>query len=207
MSNFEKTGRKGHGCGCSIATLILVCVVIFSLLLFSTNVLTDVKTKVMEQFYPQEYSEFVSQYSQMYDLDEALVYAVIRTESGFRAEVESSAGAVGLMQIMPSTFEYLQSLESDSVEYSEDELKNPEINIKYGTYYLFILLQHYNGSEQLAVAAYNAGLSNVDSWLDDSRYSSDGVTLSDIPFAETKQYVERVENTKAVYESLYYDNN
>ncbi|MBQ7133323.1 MAG: lytic transglycosylase domain-containing protein [Ruminococcus sp.] len=207
MSHFEKTGRKGHGCGCSIATLILVCFVILGLLLFSTNVLNDVKTKVMAQFYPQEYSEYVSQYSEMYSVDEALVYAVIRTESGFRAEVESSAGAVGLMQIMPSTFDYLQSLESDSVVYTQEELKNPEINIKYGTYYLFILLQHYNGSEQLAVAAYNAGLSNVDSWLTDSRYSSDGITLLGIPFAETEQYVKRVENTKAVYESLYYDNN
>ena len=65
---------------------------------------------------------------------------------------------------------------------------------------------HYNGNELLAVAAYNGGLANVDSWLEDERYSSDGLTLTDIPYNETSQYVERVENTKSVYDSLYYDN-
>lgn len=207
MANYEKTGKKGHGCCGSIFTLLIVCVVIFALLFFSTDVLGDVKSKVMQYFYPQEYTEYVTTYSSQYGVDEALVYAVIRTESGFRAEVESSAGAIGLMQIMPDTFDYLQSLEGNDIMYSESDLLNPEINIRYGTYYLSILLGHYNGNEQSAVAAYNAGLSNVDSWLSDEQYSSDGVTLSEIPYNETQQYVERVENTKAVYESLYYDNN
>ncbi len=207
MARYEKTGKKGHGCCGSIFTLLVVCVVILALLMFTTDTLGGIKSKVLQHFYPQEYAEYVAEYSTMYGVDEAFVYAVIRTESGFRAEVESSAGAMGLMQIMPDTFEYLQSLESDTESYPESELLNPEINIKYGTYYLYILLQHYNGDENLAAAAYNAGLSNVDSWLTDSRYSSDGITLSTIPYSETQQYVQRVENTKRVYESLYYDNN
>ena len=207
MARYEKTGKKGHGCCGSIFTLLVVCVVILALLMFTTDTLGGIKNKVLQHFYPQEYAQYVNEYSTMYGVDEAFVYAVIRTESGFRAEVESSAGAMGLMQIMPDTFEYLQSLESDTESYPESELLNPEINIKYGTYYLYILLQHYNGDENLATAAYNAGLSNVDSWLTDSRYSSDGITLSSIPYSETQQYVQRVENTKRVYESLYYDNN
>ena len=207
MARYEKTGKKGHGCCGSIFTLLVVCVVILALLMFTTDTLGGIKGKVLQHFYPQEYAQYVNEYSTMYGVDEAFVYAVIRTESGFRAEVESSAGAMGLMQIMPDTFEYLQSLESDTESYPESELLNPEINIKYGTYYLYILLQHYNGDENLVAAAYNAGLSNVDSWLTDSRYSSDGLTLSTIPFSETQQYVQRVENTKRVYESLYYDNN
>ena len=207
MARYEKTGKKGHGCCGSIFTLLVVCVVILALLMFTTDTLGGIKNKVLQHFYPQEYAQYVNEYSTMYGVDEAFVYAVIRTESGFRAEVESSAGAMGLMQIMPDTFEYLQSLESDTESYPESELLNPEINIKYGTYYLYILLQHYNGDENLVAAAYNAGLSNVDSWLTDSRYSSDGITLSSIPYSETQQYVQRVENTKRVYESLYYDNN
>ena len=207
MARYEKTGKKGHGCCGSIFTLLVVCVVILALLMFTTDTLGGIKNKVLQHFYPQEYAEYVAEYSTMYGVDEAFVYAVIRTESGFRAEVESSAGAMGLMQIMPDTFEYLQSLESDTESYPESELLNPEINIKYGTYYLYILLQHSNGYENLATAAYNAGLSNVDSWLTDSRYSSDGLTLSTIPYSETQQYVQRVENTKRVYESLYYENN
>ena len=111
------------------------------------------------------------------------------------------------MQIMPETFEWLQNLSDGEITYSESELLNPEINIKYGTCFLNYLMHHYNGNEQLAVAAYNAGSANVDSWLEDEKYSSDGDNLHSIPFAETKQYVEKVENTKAVYESLYYDNN
>ena len=205
--HFEKTGRKGHGCCCSITTLFLVCIVIVGLLAFSTDVLSGVKSKVMKQYYPQEYSQYVSHYSDEYDVEESLVYAVIRTESGFRAEVESVAGAMGLMQIMPETFEWLQNLVDGEITHSESELLNPEINIKYGTYFLNYLLKHYDGNEKLAVAAYNAGSANVDSWLNDNNYSNDGMTLHSIPFEETKQYVERVENTKAVYESLYYDNN
>ena len=207
MAHYEKTGNKGHGCCGGIFTLLLVLVAIVALLFYTTDVLGDIEKKVMMQFYPIEYAEYVEYYSEYYSVREPLVYAVIRTESGFRAEVESSVGAVGLMQIMPDTFDWLQSLEGDSQVYPSDALKSPEVNIKYGTYYLSILLDHYNGVEQLAVAAYNGGISNVDSWLEDERYSSDGVTLSDIPFVETSQYVERVENTKAMYESLYYDNN
>ncbi len=207
MARYEKTGKKGHGCCGSIFTLFVVCVVILALLMFSTDTLSGIKNKVLGHFYPQEYAEYVTQYSTTYGVDEPLVYAVIRTESGFRAEVESSAGAMGLMQIMPDTFEWLQNLSDGTVTHESADLLNPEINIKYGTFFISYLLQHYNGDENLAAAAYNAGVANVDSWLTDSRYSSDGITLSSIPYSETQQYVERVENTKQVYESLYYDNN
>ncbi len=207
MAHFEKTEKKGHGCCGGIFTLLLVCVVIFLLLLFSTDVLADMKSKVLKYFYPQQYSEYVTQYSEEYGVEETLIYSVIRTESGFRAEVESSVGAMGLMQIMPDTFEWLQTIDNDDTTYEEKDLLNPKINIKFGTFYLSYLLNHYDSKEMLAVAAYNGGIANVDSWLDDERYSSDGVTLSDIPYNETSQYVQRVENTKKMYESLYYDNN
>ena len=207
MARYEKTGRKGHGCCGGIFTLILVCLVIVALLAFSTDVLDSAKTRVLMEFYPQTYSDKVEEYSLEYGVDEALVYAVIRTESGFRADVESSAGARGLMQIMPETFEWLQNMKKGQIIYSADDLFSPEINIDYGTYFLSYLLTHYDGNEMLAVAAYNAGMTNVDNWLYDEAYSTNGITLSDIPYEETAQYVERVEKTKTMYESLYYDNN
>lgn len=207
MAHYEKTQKKGHGCCGGIFTFVLVVAVIFALLFFCTDTMGGVKKSIMGYFYPQDYSGYVSQYSQQYSVDEALVYSVIRTESGFRAEVESSVGAKGLMQIMPDTFEWLQTLHDSEVTHTDSDLYDPEINIKYGTFYLSYLIDHYDGNELLAVAAYNAGLANVDSWLEDERYSSDGLTLSEIPYNETSQYVERVEKTKSVYESLYYDNN
>ena len=207
MAHYEKTGKKGHGCCGGIVVFFLVSIVMVVVLLFTTNVLDSVKFKVMKYFYPQDYSQYVTVYADEYGVDESLVYAVMRTESGFRAEVESSAGAVGLMQIMPETFEWLQNLMSGEITYDSSSLLNPEINIKYGTYFLSYLLKHYSGNEQLAVASYNAGVANVDKWLESEQYSADGVTLSNIPFEETKNYVERVEKTKQVYETLYYDNN
>lgn len=207
MAHYEKTGKKGHGCcGCIVTFCIVLCVALI-LLAFTTTVLDGVKNKVMKHFYPLEYSEYVQQYSEQYSVDETLVYAVIRTESGFRAEVESSAGAMGLMQIMPDTFSWLQNMRDGEVTHSDSELLNPQTNIEYGTYFLSYLIDKYEGNEQLAVAAYNAGMTNVDNWLEDIAHSADGVSLTSIPFEETKNYVERVENTKRVYETLYYDNN
>ena len=204
MAHFEKTGKKGHGCCGGILGLFLAFSAILLVLSFTTDMLDSVKYSIMGRFYKQEYSERVTEYADKYDVDEALVYAVIRTESGFREDVKSSAGAVGLMQIMPDTFKWLQEKESGSVKYGADKLTDPEINIRYGTYYLSYLLSHYNGNEELAIAAYNAGMTNVDKWLKDERYSEDGESLKKIPYKETAKYVKRVTKTKGVYETLYY---
>lgn len=205
MAHYEKTGRKGHGCCGGIFALVLVCIVMLCLLMFSTDMFSGTKNKVMGVFYPQKYSEYVTKYSEQYSVDESLVYAVIRTESSFREDVQSSAGAMGLMQIMPDTFVWLQDVEDNGAQYLDSDLLNPQINIKYGTYYLSILLEHYNGNEKLALAAYNGGMTNVDNWLEDDRYSSDGKNLNSIPYKETSKYVERVEKTKQMYETIYYD--
>ncbi len=202
---FEERKTKGHGvCGC-IFTFILVIIVIGGILLFSTNLFKGYKNKILSAFYPQKYSEYVSKYAAEYKVDEDLVYAVIRCESGFRPEVESSAGAVGLMQLMPETFYWLQNDKDGEVLYSSELLTDPGINIEYGIYYLSWLCEKYE-EEETAVAAYNAGISNVDDWLSDKAYSLDGRTLSLIPFQETKEYVEKVEKTKETYQNIYHSN-
>lgn len=202
MARYEKERRRGHG-GCGfVLTLILALLVIGGILFFTTNLFSGYKNKLMANFYPQKYSEYVSKYSREFGVDEALIYSVIRCESGFREDVESQAGAVGLMQLMPETFSWLQTHKDGEETYSASDLRNPEINIEYGAYYLSWLIDKY-GDENTAVAAYNAGATNVDSWLSDTKYSADGKTLSTIPYHETQEYVKKVENTKKMYREIY----
>ena len=193
----KASGEKG------IVTVLLVFLSLALLALFLAQSTVHLRREKRENTYVQTARLAAAEFKVPFPL----VLAVIRTESDFRPNAVSDAGACGLMQIMPETFEWLQTLSDSEVTHSESELFNPEINIKYGTYYLSYLIDHYNGREELAVAAYNGGFANVDSWLEDERYSDDGITLTEIPYNETSQYVERVENTKSMYESLYYDNN
>ena len=141
-----------------------------------------------KQIYPREYSGIVEKYSELYGVPENVVYAIIHAESKFQADAVSQAGAVGLMQIMPSTFRDLQGRLGESL--SDESLAEPETNIKYGTYYIGFLLNYYNDIE-LAVTAYNAGIGNVNKWLADPKYSSNG-ELTHIPFGETRAYTAKV---------------
>ena len=151
--------------------------------------------------YPQKYADYVETYAQQYGVPESLVYAVIHTESGFDSGAVSPVGAVGLMQLMPSTFEWL----TDDMLFEHLEsgmLHDPETNIKYGTYCLSYLYDRY-GDWELALAAYNGGLGNVDEWLEDDRYADGEGGLKKIPFRETRQFVARVTDAWEMYERLY----
>ena len=151
--------------------------------------------------YPQGYSEYVTVYAEAYGVPETLVYAVIRTESDFESGAVSGAGAIGLMQLMPSTFQWLT--DDKLFEHLEDGmLYDPETNIRYGTYYLSLLYDRY-GRWDLALAAYNGGLGNVDEWLEDDRYADGEGGLKKIPFKETRQFVSRVTEAWEMYEKLY----
>lgn len=209
MSRYESRHSretKGHGALGFLVTFVLVVFVIVLVFFFLSpdDAFKGTKRKVYGVFYPQSYSEQVTRYAKEFNVEEPLVYAVIRTESGFRPEVESAAGAMGLMQIMPSTFDWLQEHLEGEIVYSADSLYDPDINIRYGTYLLSILLSEHNNDIKTAAAAYNAGTANVGSWLEDSAYSSDGKTLSNIPYEETEHYVDRVEDAYEMYKKIYY---
>lgn len=151
--------------------------------------------------YPQEYAAYVEAASESSGVPEHLLYAVIRTESDFDSGAVSSAGAVGLMQLMPDTFRWLtDEILFDHLE--EGMLYDPETNIRYGAYYLSALYDRY-GDWELALAAYNGGLGNVDEWLEDSRYADGEGGLKRIPFRETRQFVRRVTDGWETYERLY----
>lgn len=121
-----------------------------------------------------------------YGVSPAMVLAVIRTESDFYQDAHSSAGAVGLMQLLPQTFVYLRE-EKLKENLTDNDLWKPQVNIRYGTYYLSYLFSRF-GNWRVALAAYNAGEGRVEEWLSDSTLS-DGENLLDIPYPETARYV------------------
>ena len=195
---------KGHGAiGFLVTFVLLLFAGVMVFFFVSDSSYKGAKGKVYSLFYPQEYETQVKRSAYEFGVEEPLVYAVIRTESGFRPEVESAVGAVGLMQLMPSTFDWLQESLDGEITYSSDSLSDPDINIRYGTYLLSVLLKQYEVRDT-AIAAYNAGTSTVDGWLSDSAYSSDGKTLTEIPYEETANYVERVSDAYEMYKNLYY---
>jgi len=134
-------------------------------------------------------------------LDPALIAAVIYAESKFEPS-ESSAGAEGLMQILPETAYFIAHLTGGSA-FTASDLATPSINLAYGSYYLRYLLDHYDGDEMLAVAAYNAGLANVDRWVAAAKAKGGHLTVATIPFPETRAYVERVQSAQRDYRSTY----
>ena len=151
--------------------------------------------------YPREYAEYVEAYAEQYGVPETLIFAVIRTESSFDSGAVSSAGAVGLMQMLPETFEWL----TDEILFDHLEsgmLYDPETNIKYGTYLLSRYYDRY-GDWRLVFAAYNGGPGNLDKWLEDPEYSDGEGGLKKIPFRETRNYVKKVTDAWDMYERLY----
>lgn len=134
-------------------------------------------------------------------LDPTLIAAVIYAESKFEPR-SSSAGAQGLMQILPATAYYLAHLSGGS-RFTASDLATPKVNLAYGSYYLRYLLDHYEGNETLAVAAYNAGLTNVDRWIAHARAEGEHLTVEAIPFPETREYVRRVLTAQQEYRSTY----
>lgn len=134
-------------------------------------------------------------------LDPALIAAVIYAETKFEPRT-SAAGALGLMQLEPETAAFI-ARRSGGTRFTTEDLATPRINVAYGSWYLRYLLDHYEGDEMLAVAAYNAGLANVDSWVAKARAEGGELTVSDIPFPETRAYVERVLRAQGEYRRAY----
>ncbi|MBQ2862818.1 MAG: lytic transglycosylase domain-containing protein [Clostridia bacterium] len=158
--------------------------------------------KAEKNLYPLRYAEFVDDASESFGVPKKIIYAVIKTESDFDSTAQSSAGAIGLMQIAPATFEEISGKLGDS--YEKGMMYDPETNIRYGTYYLSYLYRYFEDWD-LVFAAYNAGMGNVSSWLDDTQYSDGQGHLVNIPFAETSQYVKKINDAINKYIDLYGD--
>ena len=187
---------KNHRNRGNIGTAVLI---ILAISIVFGLVFDFVVSKIEYAVYPKpdEYRQYVLKYSSEFGVPENLIWAVIKTESGFDASAISDAGAVGLMQLTEPTFN----------EISNQRLKDgfdagmrydPETNIRYGTYYLSYLHARYSNWDTV-LAAYNAGLGNVDNWLGDKT----SLSSDDIPFKETRDYVKKVNKAREKYEDLY----
>ena len=180
-------------------TKITVTVLVIIALSIAIGFIYDAIMNAFEnKEYPKKYEIVVTAASEKYGVPEEIIYAVIKTESDFDKNAVSEAGAYGLMQLMPETFTDMSGRKNPHVII----LTDPSQNVDAGTKYLAYLYERYENWETV-FAAYNAGLGNVDKWLEDSRYSSDGVTLNDIPFSETRNYVRKVTTAVSAYERLY----
>ena len=150
---------------------------------------------------PLAYSDVIREQAAEKQLDPALIAAVIYAETKFEPR-PSSAGAEGLMQILPQTAEFL-ARRSGATTFTVSDLGTPEVNIAYGSYYLRYLLDRYGGQEMLALAAYNGGESNVDRWLAEARAQGRPLTINEIPFPQTQAYVEKVLRAQQQYRKTY----
>lgn len=161
--------------------------------------------KYLEIAYPIKYQSTVEKYAAQNHVNKYFVYAVIKTESGFNPSAESNVGARGLMQIMEDTFDWIKyKLDDDTAVYGD--MYDAETNIRYGCYLLGYLMDEF-GSVEVAAAAYHAGRGNVNNWLSDKKYSSDGVHLDNIPISDTAHYVDKITKAMNKYIKLYANTN
>ena len=151
--------------------------------------------------YPMRYEAEIRQAAAEFSLDPAYVASVALAESSFDAEAVSSVGAIWLMQIMPSTGEWIAGKLDEA--FDAQRLYEPSVNLRYGCWYLRFLLDRYDGDMRTASTAYHQGQGRVDEWLQDPEYSEDGKTLSVISSSVTDTYVNRIMENYAHYQELY----
>ena len=154
-----------------------------------------------EYLYPTKYSEYIENFAEQNTLEKSLVYAVVKCESGFDSGAVSDIGAKGLMQLTDDTYEWVLS-KTTKIKPLENDLFVPEKNIQAGCALLRLHLDEFS-DESTAIAAYHAGRSKVKEWLQDKNYSSDGITLTKIPYSDTASYVTKVITTKQKYQEIY----
>ena len=157
----------------------------------------DLGKAIREVTLPLRHEDIIRQQAERFDLDPALIAAVINQESGF-ADQTSHAGARGLMQITPDTADTIETL-SGGETFVYDDLADPDLNIRYGTFYLRHLLDRFGGNEVAALAAYNGGPENAESW------GGAELEADQIPFPETRAYVEEVLDQRQQYRDTYAD--
>jgi soluble lytic murein transglycosylase len=178
----------------TIATLVVV-------VLLAAVVASMLHTAASNLALPLSDARIIREQAAQKRLDPALIAAVIYAETKFDPR-PSTAGAEGLMQILPATAYYLAHL-SGGITFTASDLADPSVNVAYGSYYLRYLLNHFGGNEMLAVAAYNGGLTNVDEWVARAEAAGHRLSAQEIPFPQTREYVRRVLDAERAYRETY----
>lgn len=150
--------------------------------------------------YPKKYDYIVQSVCKQFDIDESTFYALINVESSFNSNAKSHAGAIGLTQLLPSTAEYI--CVKNNVDYASIDLYDPKDNLYVGAMYLRYLIDKFD-TTYTALCAYNAGETVVRAWLKDTRYSYDQISLYNIPYKETQNYIKKIKNNEKIYKDFY----
>ena len=179
-----------------IGTVIILLIITILFVIF--------KDKLLKILYPKTYSEIVSVYAEEYDVEENVIYAVIKAESNFESQAVSNRDAIGLMQIVEETaidVAKKNNIDIDT-ENIEEEILDVDNNINIGTKYLSTLLTQY-GNIEVALAAYNAGIGTVNNWIEKQVIQADGSDIENIPYKETNNYVRKILRDYRIYNELY----
>lgn len=180
--------------------LVFIIIIIIILWFILVPVL-KIDVIIMKKIYPKKYEQYVRNYSKEYNVDELLIFAIIKTESNFKTSAKSKSNAKGLMQLMENTaIEIAEKTQNNELDVSK--IYEPEVNLKLGIYYFSTLLNQYNNIG-IALVAYNAGMGRVDEWIEKGIIKPDGSDLENIPYQETNMYVRKVLNNYKIYQDLY----
>ena len=198
----RKRSRRKQIWGRALKWLVVVILLVGLAAVAFTLFLDETVEETMPS-YPMLYTDLIQTHAAAQGLDPAYVASVIMAESSYRSEAVSSVNAQGLMQIMPSTGEWIAGKFDE--EYADGCLFDPETNIKYGCWYLGFLMRRYDGDMCCSSAAYHSGQGTVDGWLKDPQYSADGKTLDVIPGSNADTYVNRILEYYEEYEKIYAD--
>lgn len=182
---------------CNILIVIIIILLVF-LVLFKVIRIQDELIKVI---YKTTYSEHVEKYAKEYNVDKYLIFAVIKAESNFKTDATSNKNAKGVMQLINTTAE--EVAQNIGIEYNENILYDVEKNIMLGTKYLSQLLKMYDNNYQIALAAYNAGIGNVEKWITNGTIKADGSDIENIPYKETNNYVRKITRDYEIYKTIY----
>lgn len=178
--------------------VLLLFIIVVGLLFFQSEWLG-------RTIYPIYYKDEIARNAELYDMDPHLIAAIIRVESNYKAGAVSPKGALGIMQVMPDTAEWILKKDDFGAITVEDVGRNPEAGIRIGTWYIQELLRQFNGNLNLSLAAYNAGPGKVKQWVDQKVWDGSEKRLSDIPYGETRQYVKKVLYYYNKYQEVHKD--
>ena len=192
----KKRRRRKNRAGWIAPIVLMVLIALFILVVPKTH------KKVT---YPIRYRDMIEEFSGIYSLDAPLVAAIVHTESGYNVNATSSVGARGLMQVMPSTGEWIHTKLKKPYAFNADALYTVDGALTYGCWYLDFLMKRFGGDFTSVVAAYHAGQGEVEKWLENPEYSWDGKTLNTIPEGAkaTRHYVEKVKKAYEYYKEAY----
>lgn len=162
------------------------------------------KDKILKIIYPKTYKDVIQIYQEKYNIDENLIFALIKAESNFDNKAVSNRSAIGVMQLMEDTAKEVAIKNKIDIDYNnmKQELLKVDININIGTKYMTILLDKYESTE-VALAAYNAGIGTVDNWIEKGVIKADGSDIENIPYKETNNYVRKILSNYKMYKELY----